>query len=353
MRVLMMTQALDAADPLLSFAVDWVAALAARVEHLDVICLRSGAPVAANVRVMAIGAAGSRGRLRRLVEFERLLAGVIRDVDVVFAHMSPRFVVAGGAAALAGRRPVVLWYVHRQVSAELRVATAMSTFVATAAAESFPIATEKLRILGHGINDGYFSPDPGRAPESPPLVVMVGRLSAIKRQETLLRALPQLAPRHAGVRVVFAGGVPDGRESAYARHLRAVTSELKLEPRVDFTGPLPSEGVRDLYRRATVAVNLSPSGLVDKSALESMMVSTPTIVASPSFASLLDSPAPWLGLASPDDSSALAAALDRVLALPEPSRRRIGIELRARAVASNGLDAFMDRLVALLRAAVD
>jgi glycosyltransferase involved in cell wall biosynthesis len=352
MRVLMMTQALDAADPLLSFAVDWVAALAARVDGVDVLCLRATAPVATNVRVVEIGTARSRWRLRRLIEFERLVGELIRDVDVIFAHMSPRFVVAGGPAALAGRKPVVLWYVHRQASAELRVATAISTFVATAAPESFPLATRKLRVLGHGINAEFFSPDPGPVPESPPFIAMAGRLSAIKHQETLVRALPQLSARHSAVRVVLAGGVPDGHDASYARRLCALTTQLELDQRVIFAGPLRPDGVRDLYRRATVAVNLSPPGLFDKAALESMMVSTPTVVASPSFDGLLESSAPWLRLASSEDSGELAATLGRVLELSEPSRRRIGTELRARAVEACGLEAFMDRLVGLLRSAI-
>jgi glycosyltransferase involved in cell wall biosynthesis len=353
MRVLMMTQALDAGDPLLSFAVDWVAALASRVERLDVLCLRAGASVPPNVRVMDLGAGPSRSRLRRLIEFERRVAHVIRDVDVVFAHMSPRFVIAGGPAALADRKPVVLWYVHRHASTELRLATAMSTYVATAVAESFPFATSKLRVLGHGVNATFFSPDPNRVPESPPLVLLVGRLSAIKHQETLVRALSLLSPRHAAARVTFAGGVPDGHDASYARRIPGLATELNLESRVIFAGPLPPEGVRDLYRRATVAVNLSPPGLFDKTALESMMVSTPTVVASPSFDGLLASSAPWLRLSSPADPRELAATLDRLLDLPVSSRRQIGVEVRARAVEANGLEPFMDRLAALLRSATN
>ncbi|HXW07219.1 MAG TPA: glycosyltransferase family 4 protein [Vicinamibacterales bacterium] len=352
MRVLMLTQALDAADPVLSFAVDWVAALAARVERLDVLCLRADAPVVpANVRILDLGATRARSRVRRLVEFERRVTGAIRDVDVIVAHMSPRFVVAGGPAALAGRKPVVLWYVHRQASTELRIATAMSTFVATAVGDSFPLRTAKLRVLGHGVNSAFFSPDPNCAADSPPLIVLVGRLSAIKHQHTLVQALSQLPPRYAAARVTFAGGVPDGQDASYARRLPELATELGVESRVIFTGPLSREGVRDLYRRATVAVNLSPSGLFDKAALESMMASTPTIVASPSFDGLVEGSAPWLRLSSPEDAAGLAATLDRVLDLPESARRQIGAQVRARAVEANGLDAFMDRLVALLRSA--
>ena len=39
MRLLMITQKLDPSDPLLAFTVEWVRRLAARLEHLDVLCL--------------------------------------------------------------------------------------------------------------------------------------------------------------------------------------------------------------------------------------------------------------------------------------------------------------------------
>lgn len=54
-----------------------------------------------------------------------------------------------------------------------------------------------------------------------------------------------------------------------------------------FAGNLPPEGVRDWYRRAAVAVNLSPVGLFDKAALEAMATGVPIIVSNPAFNSLL------------------------------------------------------------------
>jgi glycosyltransferase involved in cell wall biosynthesis len=260
--------------------------------------------------------------------------------------MIPRYVCWSGPAATLRRKPVVFWYVHRRDSLELRLACRFSRVVATAVQASFPFATPKLRPLGHGINSDVFVPESGSR-ETPGLVVMVGRLMPVKRQATLIRAIAELGPsRRVDVRVV--GGVPQGEDPSYAESLRALARTLGVEQSVTFAGMLDTTSVRDLYRRAAVAVNLSPAGLFDKSAIESMMAGAPTIVASALFDDLLPAHLSWLRLDTPDDPAKLAGTLNRLLEHSVDERRRMGRELSGRAVAAHNLDGFMDRLVALL-----
>ena len=68
----------------------------------------------------------------------------------------------------------------------------------------------------------------------------------------------------------FVGGVQAGYPIAYQRELQDLSAALGIEDRCAFTGNLPPDEVREWNRRATIAVNTSPVGLFDKSALESM-----------------------------------------------------------------------------------
>ncbi|PJF24674.1 MAG: hypothetical protein CUN53_16635, partial [Phototrophicales bacterium] len=102
-------------------------------------------------------------------------------------------------------------------------------------------------------------------------------------------------------------------------------------------------------RGATVAVNLSPPGLFDKAALESMAVGTPTMVSSAGFDDLLGEYAPLLRIPDPEDDRALADALRYVLALSMPERKAVGRALRERVVAAHSLDRLIPRLVSVLR----
>lgn len=354
MRVLMMTQRLDDASPVLAFTVDWVAALAARVDRVDVVCLAASPDRTrpANVHVWPIGARGDATAAARLLAFERRIAELAGDADVLFAHMVPRYAWLAAPLARARGKPVVLWYVHRQTSGELRMALAASAFVATAVPGSFPLPSAKVRVLGHGVNAAFFSPGDGEA-AAPPVVAMVGRLAPIKRQATLVEAVARLRDRGSDVRAVFAGAPAGEAGSAYAAELRALVSACQLDDRVTFAGSLSPPGVRALYRRATTAVNLSPDGLFDKAPLESMMTGTATIVGSAAFDPVLGAHATRLRVADPADPAAVAASLERLLALPAAERARIARDVRERATAEHGLDGLMDRLVALMRTAAD
>ena len=100
---------------------------------------------------------------------------------------------------------------------------------------------------------------------------------------------------------------------------------LELEGRCELAGDLPAAAARDWYRRATVAVNMSPPGLFDKAALESMACGVPTIVCNPAFAPLLGDYADLLLTAGPEDVSGLGERLERLFRFRRPSAPKSAI----------------------------
>jgi glycosyltransferase involved in cell wall biosynthesis len=348
MRLLMITQKLDPADPILAFTVTWVRHLAARVAHLHVLCLE--APLAAsalpaNVTVWSMGKDRGVGRAQQLIAFCQTVWRLAPQLDAVFSHMVPRYAYLAAPLVWPRRVPIVLWYTHRQDSRELRLATALCKLVISAVPDSFPFATPKLRAIGHGIDTAFFAPAPATQVDAPPLIVQVARLMPIKHQETLIRALASGLDAH----VAIVGNVPPGQDPAYLTHLRTLAHDLGVADRVRFTGGLPADQVRDLYRRATVAVNLSPVGLFDKAALESMACGTLTVVCNPAFDALLRGQAAQLRIAAPTDVAGLSAALRHVLALPAPQRTDLALDIVGRTRTAHSLDGLMDRLVELMR----
>ncbi len=344
----MLTQTLDTADPVLAFTVGWVRALAARVEHLHVICLSIGhADLPANVTVWSMGKERGYGRVREFAAFYKALKRVIRQVDIVFSHMIPRYAWLSAPYAMLYRKPRILWYAHRQIDWELRLALTVCTYVVTSTPSAFPLPTGKVRVFGQGIDIDLFSPDPQCPPDVSPLITYVARLMPIKAHESLLRAIAEIP----GVRVALVGAVPPGQDPAYLAHLQTLARTLDISDRVLFPGALSQEAVRDIQRRATVAVNLSPRGLFDKAALESMLVGTPTIVTNPAFDSLLGTYASRLRITGSDDVQALVDALNGILALPQNERSAMGLEIRERVKAEHSLDHLMDRLVSLMASA--
>jgi glycosyltransferase involved in cell wall biosynthesis len=368
MRVLMLVQQMDERDWLRAFIVGWVRALAARVDQVDVLTLEMGEyHVPDNVSVYSMGKERGKNRLRELSAFHRHMLRLAPKANVIFSHMTPRYVLLAAPYAALFRKPQVLWYTHRQPSAQLRLALAFCWRIGTASPESFPLKSSKVRALGHGIETDFYAPatpaprynpsPPRSFSHSQPLpqgergervpIIHVARLMPIKHQDTLIRALADVPEAQA----VFIGDVPEGQEAylPYVDGLKSLAAKLGVTERVKFTGGLLSSQVRDWYRRAAVAVNLSPDGLFDKTALESMSAGIPTVVSSAAFDHLLGDDVSLLRLDSPDDAAGLAERLKALMALLPEERARMGQELRARVVETHSLEQLMPRLVNVFR----
>jgi glycosyltransferase involved in cell wall biosynthesis len=341
---LIITQKLDPTDAMLGFFCGWVRALAARTASVDVLTLEAArwpdAP--GNVRAFTMGKAAGVGRLRLTANFYRALLRLVSSADAIIAHMVPRYALMTAPLAALRRKPILLWYTHRSLSRELRLALAVSRFAATAVPSSFPLPHPKVRALGHGVDADFYAPEPSLLPNDPPLIVHVARLAPIKRQDVLIRAAAQLGD--VPFQLAFIGPASDAE---YAAQLQQQTIECGLSARVTFTGGLPPITVRGWLRQATVAVNLSAEGLFDKAALESMLCAVPTVVSSAAFSGLLGAHAPQLQLSDGDDAPALAARLRALLTLSAAERTDLGAALRARTAALHSLDRLADRLVAL------
>jgi glycosyltransferase involved in cell wall biosynthesis len=173
-------------------------------------------------------------------------------------------------------------------------------------------------------------------------------LSRIKGQDRLLRAAALLARRSeiGPFRVVLAGG-PVPNEPDYPAELEAIAAQLDPPP-VTFTGPLARAALAPVIAQSAIAVNLSPPGLFDKAALETMLAGKPTLVTNPDFASLLGEAVDLLILPHGADDAALAERLAALLALGPERRAAIGRDLRGRVLAQHSLESLADRIVALM-----
>ncbi len=342
MRLLVFNQATDTGDPILGFATHWLRALARRVARVDVLTMRAGElSLPGNVRVFSVGKELGYGEPRRAVEFYRKLNALAGEgrVDACFSHMIPVFSVLAAPVLRLRGIPLVTWHAHRHVSPILRLAHHLSDRIATSAPSSYGYRHDKLTVLGQGIDTTLFSP--GGAPDQPPLVLAVGRLSPIKRLEMLVEAARRLRMRGVTLRCVCVGEAP-AHHREYARQLQASAAGD-----VEFAGAVPYERLPAWYRRASIHVNLSPTGALDKSALEAMACSRPGIVANAGFEATLGPHADAL-LVPAADGRTVADRIEGLLATPLAERARLGSALRERIVRDHDLDRLAGRLVALL-----
>jgi glycosyltransferase involved in cell wall biosynthesis len=363
MNLLLFNLATDADDPLLAFTTNWINRLALHYENIDVITMRTGRlDVMPNVRVFSVGKEKGYSEAKRAVRFYAILRRCLRErrYDGAFAHMMPLFALMAAPLLQARRIPITLWYAHRTPHWTVRYGMRVCRRVVTSVPDAFPLPTPKLRVIGQGIDTDFFSPPPiprtfvGARRASPANqtdkdtsflpVVHVARLMPIKHQSTLITAIADIPQLQA----VFIGGIPPEQDSSYQDKLSDLAASLDVSDRVIFAGAQPPKGVRDGYRGAFAAVNLSPVGLFDKAALEGMACAVPTIVSNAAFDHVLGEDAPHLRTDSPDDYSGLAARLCDLLALTDTERAAIGERLRQRVIAMHSLDVLIPRLVSVI-----
>src|SRR5713101_3751107 len=250
MRLLVFNLAMDSDDPILGFATRWIAALARRVELIQVVTMRAGrVEVPDNVRVYSAGKEKGFSEPRRVVEFYRHLVRVVRTdrIDVCFSHMIPIFTVLAAPVVRAKSIPIVTWYAHRQVTTTLKLAHHMSDRMVTVAESAYRYKRDKLSVIGHGIDTDLFSSAPTCLAE-PPLILSVGRLSPIKDPLTLIEAARLLRQRGAEVQCVFVGEAPE-RDRVYLQRVKDRVKELDLDGLVQFIGAVPNQEVVRWYRR--------------------------------------------------------------------------------------------------------
>src|SRR5689334_5080354 len=116
MHVLMLTLRVDRKDWLVGFTHTWLERLAPhpQIERISVICLERGeVDLPENVQVYSMGKERGAGRIGQLMNFHRAIAPIIREVDVVFGHLVPRYTLIAAPYALRHHIPMVHWHTHK------------------------------------------------------------------------------------------------------------------------------------------------------------------------------------------------------------------------------------------------
>lgn len=287
MRILVITQKVDINDDLLGFFVAWLKELARHVERVDVITLAHGdsSRLPENVHIYSLAKEHGSSKLQRFLLFYKYLWQLTPQTDKIFAHMSPIFVIASWPIALLWRKKIILWYVHRSVTLKLRLATLLSSKILTVARESFRLKSDKVVITGHGIDTEYFTRTVADAGERI-CIISVGRITPIKNYETLLGAAKILKEKACDFTIRIVGRPVMSRDWQYEKQLKEIVQRDELGM-IEFTGFVPYSQIVDYYHQANLAINLAPTGGLDKAVLEAMSCGIPVLVSNQAFAEYL------------------------------------------------------------------
>ena len=345
MRLLFVTQRLDPSDPVLGATSAKIAALATRVD--DVVVLADSAvaeslPPNCTAHSFAAGSRVGRG-LRFEKALGRELARRPRPTAVI-AHMCPIYAVLAAPLARPAGARVLLWYAHWNRTRMLEAAVRASNVVISVDRRSVPVQSEKVVGIGHGIDVADFACTP--PPDGPVLLTALGRYSAAKGLDTMIRAVGRARAQGVDARLRAHGTASGSSEREHLVRLRALVAELGLAASIELDGPVPRTEVPRVLAESTALVNNMRSGAPDKVVYEAAAACRPVLVSNPSFGELLDDIRPPLRF-DVDDEESLAARIAALAVLGADERSRIGQALRGRVLARHSVGSWADAVVRL------
>ncbi|MEO8713667.1 MAG: glycosyltransferase family 4 protein [Acetobacteraceae bacterium] len=290
-----------------------------------------------------VGIARNAGSLARLIRAER--------VDIVHARSRAPAWSAWFAARRTGARFVTTYHGtygedlpfkrhYNAVMARGEIVIAASRFIADLVARRHGVDPARIRVIPRGIDPMVFDPgavSPERqarlraawsVPDGAPVVMLPGRLTGWKGQGVLIDAAARLARRDA--RVVLVGS--DQGRRAYSEGLRGRAAALGLADRLHLAGDCDDMPAALLLADVVVHASTEPEAF-GRVVIEAQAMGRPVVASDLGgpVETVVEGVSGWR--VKPGDPAALAAAIDRVLALPETARRALGERARAGVLA--------------------
>jgi glycosyltransferase involved in cell wall biosynthesis len=337
-RLIFVTQQLDPAHPTLGGAAGMVRALAERVDEIVVLAAAA-----------TVDALPPNGRFRSFAAPTRALRGLRFETAIarelargrpaaLLAHMSPVYAVLAAPLLRPLCVPLLLWFAQQRGGPLLARADRAVDAILSVDARSVPIASAKVRAIGHGIDTGAFACAPSRAPGGPLRLLSLGRYADAKGHDVALRALRLLLDDGVDAELTVRGEEATPGDLAVRARLEALAAELALGDRARLLDAVPRPDVPGLLAAAGVLVNATHGMSADKVVFEAAASCVPVVAASPVFDRLLPAELRF----ADGDAAGLAATVRAAAELPADRLRA----LRERVEAEHSLAHWADAVLA-------
>ena len=351
MKLLILTQKVDKNDPILGFFHRWTEEFSKHVEHIHIIALEVGEyDLPENVSVHSLGKEKLKAKSYKLKPFAKLkyiwrfykyIFKFRKEYDSVFIHMNQIYVILGGLFWRLWNKKISLWYTHKSTPLTLRLAEKITNTIFTASEESFRLNSEKVKIMGHGIDINKFTPDSKLKDENIFNILSVGRLSPSKKHELIINSLTTIRDKIGDFKLSIVGDTVLEAEKTYKEDLKKLVKEQKMADRIDFVGSVPPVEVIEYYQKAKVFVNVSETGSLDKVVLEAMACGCIPVVSNEAFKEILFDK----GLFADGSLLSISEKIKKVYNMDERQRQFLANDLRKIVVERHGLENLVNNLI--------
>ena len=269
MKLLIITQTVNKNDPVLGFFHNWIKELSEHYEEIKVIALFKGlCDLPQNVSVLSLGKENGRSKLKYIFNFYKYLWQIRNQYDSVFVHMNEEYVLLAGILWKIMSKKVYMWRNHHAGSYLTDIASFLCTNIFCTSKFSYTAKFKKTILMPVGIDTKIFKTHEGsnRKVNS---VLFLGRIAPVKRPDLLIRALIELRDNNFNFSAsIYGNALPE--DADYLSFLKEKIKQKGLEKELVFYPGIPNIETVPVYNQHEIFVNLSTSGMYDKTIFEAM-----------------------------------------------------------------------------------
>ncbi|MDE2041071.1 MAG: glycosyltransferase [Patescibacteria group bacterium] len=347
MKLLILAQKIDERDPIFGFFHRWIIEIAKHCERVTVICLYEGThALPAHVHVYSLGKESGSSRLKYLKNLYTYIWQFRHEYEAVFVHQNQEYAILGGLIwHLMGKR-VYLWRNHYAGSWITNLAALACTKIFCTSKFSYTARFKQTVFMPVGVDTDIFRADSNggsflRASHS---ILSLGRIAPSKKLDQFIAAIGIVKTNNiAFTASIYGDYLPRDRE--YFDHLKESVEKFGLESYVSFKPGVPNEETPVIYASHEIFVNMSPSGMFDKTIFEAMACETIALNCNKNLTDKVDA----AYIFAEDDEQELAAKLQKLLQMPPAELRSRGAELRHFAESNHSLKMLGNRLAEEMR----
>lgn len=288
MKLVFITQKLAFGDPLMGFTHKWVEALAHAVDELVVIANEVGAVhLPPSITIHSLGKESHVSKFKKFWRLNQILKGespkAEKNVDAIFCHQCPIYLLSALPMAKLRNIPLYLWYAHGHASLTAKIAAKFAKKVFTSSPFALTFDHPQKKIMGQGVDTAFWQNLEKPYATQEIRMVHVGRLSPVKNITAMIELVAKLKNQGHNARLDLIGDPATKIDQKYLLDLLKLTHDLNVTSDVNFLGGMNHEEVKVALSEADYTLNFSTSHAIDKSLIETVCAGLIPITQNPSF----------------------------------------------------------------------
>lgn len=343
MKLLVITQKINQNDPVLGFFHGWVIEFSKHFEYITTICLEKGeCDLPTNVKVLSLGKEKKHSKFQYVNRFYRYIWQERKNYDAVFVHMNQEYVLLGGLIWRLLGKKTYMWRNHHAGTFLTNIAAFFCTKVFCTSKYSFTAKYKKTVIMPVGIDTNLFVAKQGikRIPRS---VLFLGRVSPVKKPDLLTKALIEIKKQNIEFTASFYGD-PLPVDQKYYESLKEMVKVAELSDLIKFYKGIPNTKTVEIYNSHDIFVNLSSSGMYDKTIFEAMACECLVLASNDNLHGLIDGQF----IFKEGDEEELVEKLKKLLNLDKDVAKEYGSRLRDVVIERHSLRELSNKLANIL-----